>query len=81
MGFKGWEPIYNLENAAKLTAPGQHGLCTSSGGQGPRVPKLALGGGGAVPLAVGLIGKAGTCTGCFSVLDPSFGFIMLMMEI
>ena len=77
MGFKGWEPIYNLENAAKLTAPGQHGLCISSGGQGPRVPKLALGGGGggafplplvligkvAVPLAVGLIGKAGTCTG------------------
>lgn len=51
MGFKGWEPIYNLENAAKLTAPGQHGLCTSSGGQGPRVPKVALGGGwGLYPL-------------------------------
>ena len=64
MGLKGWEPIYNLENAAQLTGKwqlqGATAFHTSArpASQGPPAPKLVVGGWGPWALAVGLIGKS-----------------------
>ena len=86
MDLKGWKLVYNLENPANCRGsrqvPGGVALCASAQltAEAHPSPGWQWAGGAQEPLQSDYWEKAGSCPGYFCVLDPSFGFVMLMSE-